>query len=123
MTHNQAVVGQIRKKSRENFGEFGPGLESISPGKGRVGWNSQSFCLAAKTHAQNVQRERLAIMRATNQTRTTALPHPGSGRSLRDDFQKGVAYLREQMHMLMAVKEIGRTAKGIDESAELCRNF
>ena len=74
---------------------------------------------AAKCHAQNVEHQRLAVVQAAQRIGAAALPHPGIRRRLRHHLEEGIAHLRKQMHVLVAVDEIGRAAEGVDEGAQL----
>ncbi len=62
-------------------------VEVIGTGKGRIGGDAVAAARRAKAEAQHVERERLAVVQP-RAARAAALPHPGIGRDLGDDFQQ-----------------------------------
>ena len=53
----------------------------------------------------------------------SALANPGVGRGFLHRAQEGVAHLRKQLHVLVAVDEIGRAAEHLLERGELGQKF
>ena len=119
MAHDQPAVRQPGQEARESRGEIGLAVEIIGAGKGRIGGDAKLPRLAAKTHAQNVEHQFLAVLQPPRRGRAAALPDPGVGRRLRGHLEHGIAHLRKQMHVLVAVDEVGRPAERHDEGLHL----
>ena len=62
-------------------------------------------------------------IRAGQRSDPSALAQPGVRRKLARDLEQRVAHLRKQLHMLVAVDEIGRAAEGVDEHPHLARDL
>ena len=107
--------GSPARKRGNSRGEVGLALEIIGAGKGRIGGHAKLPGLAAEAQAQDVEQQFLAILQPPRRTRAAALPDPGIGRRFRGHLEHGVAHLRKQMHVLVAVDEVGRAAEGHDE--------
>ena len=111
--------GNPDKKPWEQRGEVGLAVEIVGAGKGRIGGDAQPPRLAAKREAQYVEHQLLGQTQARRRARAAALPDPGAGRGLRRHLEHRVAHLRKQLHVLMAVDEVGRAAERHDEGFHL----
>ena len=111
MTHDQGPIWQARQEPGKDLGKFRFCVKSVGAGKSRVEGNSQAPGLATKGHAQDVEHQGLAVQCVSARVSAAALPYPGVWRSLRNHLEKSVTDLRKQVHMLMAVHEIGRAAE------------
>ena len=119
MAHDQPAVRQPGEKPREDRGEVGRVVEIIGAGEGRIGGDAKPPRLAAEAQAQHVEHQFLAAVAPARRARAAALPDPGVGRGLRRHLEHGVAHLRKQMHVLVAVDEVGRPAEGHDKGFDL----
>src|SRR5262249_15902183 len=117
MTHDETAVRQAHQERWENLRVIRSGIEAVGSGKARIEFNAQPFGLAPESEAQNVQCQRFSVLQTPGRLGAGALSHPGFGRSLRDDPEKSVAYLRKQMNVLVAVDEIRSSSEHIDKSA------
>ena len=87
---------------------------------------AQRVGAAAEALAQDVEQKRLADRQAAPQRSGSARPHWRSqafGAASLATLQHGIAHLREQVHVLMAVDEVGRAAEAVDEHAELAHDL
>ena len=100
-------------------GVSGVRAKRIGAGKGRIGAQAVIGGEPAEAAAQAVQQQRLVIGQAPARRELAALPDPGVGREILGRAQHGVADLRKQMHVLVAVDKIRRPAEGGDERREL----
>src|SRR5215813_11488347 len=123
VTHDQAAIRPAGKETREQSCVICTRLEGVGAGKGRIDRNSELSCLAPEAKTQDVEHQRLVIPQPSSGTRPSALPDPCGRRTLGDDLQKGVAYLRKQLDMLMAIEKIRRPSERADELFELRRDF
>src|ERR1700674_3146040 len=109
MAHDEAALGQSLEKPRKQRGKIRIRIEIVDAGKGRIGRYAARRGAAAKAAAELAQGQRLEVPEQDPQRqRAAALPHPGGRRGA---FRRGegfLAELRKQMHVLMAVEEVGR---------------
>src|SRR6185437_8429344 len=101
----------------------GRSVKIVGPGKGRIGGHAKLSCFAAKAHAQDIEQQFLAALQPPRRTGPAALPDPGPRRHFRRHLEHGVAYLWEQVHVLMAVDEVGWPAERGDEGLHLRGNL
>ena len=123
MAHDDTAIGQAIEKRRKQPGVCGVRAKRIGAGKGRIGPQPVIGREPAEAAAQAVQHQRLVIGEAPARRQLAALPHPGAGRELLGHAQHGVADLRKQMHVVVAVDKIRRPAEGGSERFELSRNL
>src|SRR5690349_726811 len=117
MAHDEAVVGKAGQKTRKYPGVVGFGVECIGSGKGGIDGDAFPFRLATEAHAQNVEGQSFAITQAPPRTSAAALTHPRARGVFGDNIKERIAYLRKQLHVLVAVKEIRDAAEGINKGA------
>ena len=95
-------------------------VEIVGAGKGRIGGDAEPRAPCGESPgsayraASPCGRAAAAPNAARPHCRTQAL-----GRHLGDHLEQGVAHLRQQMHVLMAVDEVGRSAERVDEGVHL----
>src|SRR5205814_4267822 len=100
--------------------EIGRPREVIGAGEAGIEAKACLAGAAAELRAQDVEHERLRRRKALRQWQVAgALAHPGFWRGLTDRVDKAVAYLRKELHMLMAVDEIGRSSERFREGCQL----
>ena len=73
--------------------------------------------------AVTIEHQRLKVGEAAAASGPSALPYPGVRRFLFSDAQEGVAHLRKNVHVLVAVDKIRRPAKSTVERIELFCDF
>src|SRR6476660_6600101 len=110
MTHDEAILGKAGQKTRKYPGEVGFGVECIGAGKCWIDGNAFPFRLAAEAQAQNIECQSLAIVQTPSRPHAAALAYPRAGGIFRDNLEERIAYLREQVHVLMAIEKIWRVA-------------
>src|SRR5262245_31903676 len=124
MTHHHAAVREPFEKLRKDIRKIRLVAERVGAREGRIGAYAQRRRTAAEAWAEEVEQQSFAVVeRAHERQRTPALAHPGVGRIAPGDREQRVAYLWEQLDMLMAVDEIGRAAKVLHERAQLPRDL
>ena len=111
--------GRRIEKGRKQPGVSRVRAKCIGPGKGRIGAQPVIGGEPAEAAAQAVQQQRLVIGEATARRQLAALPHPGAGRKFLGRAQHGIADLRKQMHVMVAVDKIRRPAECRGERLEL----
>ena len=119
MAHDQPAVRQSGQEARKQRRITGLAAEIIGAGEGRIGGDAKLARLAAKAHAQDVEQQFLAVLQPPRRARTAALPDPGIGRGLRRHLERGIAHLRKQVDVLVAVDEVGRPPERHDEGLHL----
>ena len=124
MAHHQAAVRQPVEEAREQRREIRPLAEVIGTGERRVGGQAERRRAAAEPVAQNVEHQPLAVAEPLRERQhAPALAQPGIGRRVLDHTEQRLAHLREQVHVLMPVNEIGRAAKELDEGVKLAHDL
>ena len=127
VAHHQAAIGQAVQELLHQLGEIGLLRKIIRAGKagveGEVGAGGalaelvlSPSSISAFGDAEPLRQRPVA----------SALAHPGVGRMLLDGRKKGIAHLRKQLHVLVAVDEVGarpnRSAKAANCAAiSACR--
>src|SRR5262249_9761263 len=99
-------------------------VEVVGAGEGGVGAQAKLLRAAAKAAAEYVEEEALAVAeKVAGAAHAAALPHPGGRGLLLDHLEHGVAELREQLHVLMPVDEIGQLSEQLLEHGKLALGF
>src|SRR5262249_37236444 len=120
VAHENAALGQSFEKSRKQRGKVRRGIEIVDAGECRIGPEPFRRRAAAKATAETAQRRRLEVACQNPQRqRAPALAHPRGGRGAFDRGEYGVANLRKEMHMLMAVDEVGRAPECVRKRRKL----
>ena len=122
MAHDHAAVGQPVEKGRKQRGEIRHPAERRRCRR-RPDWCACRTSLArrAEAAAEPVEQQRLAVGRSAA-SGGTMRPHwrtQAFGAASLTTLEHGLAHLRKQMHVLMAVDEIRRAAEGGGEGLEL----
>src|SRR5262249_12265039 len=124
MTHDDAAVGQVIEKTREQRLEIRSLVEFVSSREGRIGVQPQRGGPAPEPAAPKVEQQSLGVGKSLRMRwRPCALEQPRIGGGARTDVEHGVADLREQMHVVMAVDEIGGAAERVEKSLHLRGNL
>src|SRR5262249_52432957 len=120
MTHHHTAVRQPVEKLWKRHGKIRLVPERVGPGKGRVGAHTERRSATAEATAEDVEQESLAIVESmTARQHAPALADPCAGGLAPGDCEYRVAHLRKQLHMLVAVNEVGRAAEMLREGAHL----
>ena len=110
LAHQHAEIGRFRK--------------IIGAGKGGIERDAGSRGALAELRAEDVEHQRLGrAEQLCQRLEASALADPGAGRGFLHRAQEGVAHLREELRVLVAVDEIGRAAEQLPEGRELGQKF
>ena len=102
--------GRRSRKRGNSAAKFAGSLKCIGAGKGRIGAHAE-LCGAAAEAAQDVEQQPLAIAETFRSGSTRPHCRTHAFGSVLDQREERVADLRKQMHMLVAVDEVGRAAE------------
>src|SRR5215475_10411606 len=124
MTHHHTAVRQPVEKLWKRRRKVRLVAERVGPGESWIGAPAERRRAAAEATAHDVEQEALAIVQSVTAWRhASALAHPGGRRLAPGDCQKRIAHLREQLHVLVAVDEVGRAAEMLHETSHLPRDL
>ena len=124
MAHDHAAIRQLIEEAGEQGREIGVVAERIGARETRIGAQAERIGALPEIVAQVIEQPGLAVAQAEGARRhPPALPQPGARRIGLGDLEHRFADLRKQMHVLMAVDEIGRAAEGVDEHPQLRRDL
>src|SRR5947207_1463615 len=111
MAHDHAAVGQGIEEAREQRGEVRARIERIGAGEGRIRAQSSRRGPPPKSVAEQIEQQPLGVGKALcERRRSPALAQPCIRRGAWNDLEHGVADLRQHMHVVMTVDEIGCAA-------------
>ena len=124
MTHHHAAVWQPVEKVWKGRSKVRLVSERVGAGEGRIGAHAKRGGTAAEATAEDVEKKALAIVESMTAWKCApALAHPCGRRLASGDCEQRVAHLWKQLHMLVAVNEVGRAAEVIcEDSAPAARS-